>query len=134
MSRKKNNRQKQREQNAQRRFNTFISQGQQTRKRKKAKNAQKQQKNTAKTKARNKAVKTAALFVLAKLLQAGEKYSEHAKRQKKIFSTKSALRSCRKSPKGPQKGKTIQRGRPTSPIVSQASLPTKNFGFNLKKN
>ena len=50
-----------------------------------AKNAQKRQCNTAKNKARKKATKTVALFVLAKTLQAGKKRKENSERQGKFI-------------------------------------------------
>ena len=125
---KTNNKQKQCKQHSQRRINTFFSQGQRTRKRRKTKNTQKQQKNTEKTKARKQAAKTVALFVLAKPLQVQKKFSEHTKRQQKMFiNDKQPPNKPQKPERAPERQNSTVR--PT--LASPNTLPTNQRKFSV---
>ena len=125
---KTNNKQKQCKQHSQRRINTFFSQGQRTRKRRKTKNTQKQQKNTEKTKARKQAAKTVALFVLAKPLQVQKKFSEHTKRQQKMFiNDKQPSNKSQKPERVPERQNSTVR--PT--LASPNTLPTNQRKFSV---
>ena len=89
---------------------------------------QKRQNNRAENRSRKNATKTTTQFTFIKPLQVSKKHRENCKRQEKCSWTKNALGTNHKGPQGPQKDKTVPRGRPT---CSQASCQQVNNFFSV---
>ena len=130
---KRENKRKQCRQNSQCRIYITTSQRHEKVKETAPQNAQKQQKNTTETKARNKAAKTASLFLLVKMLQARKKQKNNAKRQKKIIPNEICTQD---KPQKPQRSSARQNSATRRAKRLPSKSPTgqqKNFGFNFKK-
>ena len=82
-------------------------------------NAQKQQNNTTETKARNKAAKTASLFLVTKIFQTPEKQKKKTKHQKKIIlNEKRAQGQTATAAKGTRKQNSTARQAKRLPCKS----------------